>query len=974
MTREKCIMAIQHHPSLGHILKPYRARYEPRHQTWKITHNYMDVASLSKEDLQEESHAEQQVIFLAREYRQQSLRKSFGPSAEEIINTNKQKKGTQQLSLAKKHVLRYVQSKVYKIITILRDTDIPLLYKESPDIREPVKTSLLVHQQPAHVNFHFVRHPEGIDYSMGLFYQGKAVPLKGKQPVLLSGEPCAIVIDQELFVLESVPAERLLPFFEKDHIHVPERLQEGYMKGFIAKTLRDNPVTCEGFSVKTHTGNPELMLQLTKNLSGQPAVKLQYRYGKHIVLPSDSKKNLVFFYGLNAEHTYHKYIRNTQLERKAIDILRDMGLSGNDEVFFTPGKGEHAGNDLVSWINLKYRLLQEAGFQVFTGSDMPSYHLGSVFLESKVVEQSIDWFDIHAVVWVGDTALPFICLRDTILSGKRTYRLPCGTLFVLPAHWLTSFKELMYYSRPVSGVGKSQMKLHKHHLGLVKGAGLWEKGSLSSSLEALYSSQPDTTISPPKELKANLRSYQLEGLAWLRHLHKHQLGGCLADDMGLGKTVQTLALLTESIKNYKPSKNNQTQKNKPQPVPASLIIMPTSLIHNWHNEIKKFAPHLKTLIYKDNRQQLSRNFHQYHVILTSYGIARNDASILKSYTFHYIVLDESQFIKNPSSKTYQAITLLSAQYRLVLTGTPIENSLTDLWAQFNFLNHGMLGTRNQFNRKYYGPVEKEKNLHAERALRHLISPFILRRKKMDVAQELPPVTEQLIQCEMTREQQDAYDRYKSAVRNSLIGTLTDNNLRKKQVQVLEAILRLRQMCNHPLLANPSYQGSSGKMDEVLSFTHSLVAQGHKGLFFSSFTTHLSLLAKELDQREYPYVMLTGSTINREKVVERFEKDEGPMLFLISLKAGGTGLNLTAAEYVFLLDPWWNPASEMQAISRAHRIGQNKKVFVYRFIAKNSIEDKIFSLQKRKKDLAHSLINDSSPFKKMTSDQIKELFG
>ncbi len=996
MREEKCIIAIHHHSSLGYILKPYRALYQPKSRSWKITHNYMDAASLHKEDLHNETLAEKQVIFLAREYRRTSLKSSFGPAAEEKVGPSRHKSGSQQLSPAKEHVLRFVQSKIYSIINIVRAAHIPVLLRESPDIQEPLRAVVKVHKKPARALFHFIKTDKGIDYNMRLLHQDTPVSLIGKRPVLLSRDPCAIVIDKELFVLDNVPANKLMPFFSKPQIHVPQQLQESYFTGFIRKTLQDNPITAEGFTVNTHTHDPEWVLEVTTNLKGRLAIKLQYGYDKHMVLPSDSKKNLVFLSRKNESICYHKYIRNILLEKQAIHTLRNMGLSGNDDVFFTLNDGDHEGTELVSWTNRKHHTLKDAGFRVIRAKDMPTFHLGPVNLESLVEEGSIDWFDIHVTIWLGTKALPFIMLRDTILSGKRTFQLPCGTVFILPARWLTQFKELMYYACPDNRSRKGHFRLRKHHLGLVQGAGLWERSGVPHNFEALYSSRPDRDIKPPQNLKAPLRDYQLQGLAWLRHLHKHQLGGCLADDMGLGKTVQTLALLAESLENpatdtsprpqnaegpQQLSLFNSSTEEKPasHQTPAasthtpSLIIMPTSLIHNWYNEIKKFTPHLKTLIYKENRKTLPGRFHQYQIILTSYGIARNDVDMLKAHAFHYIILDESQFVKNPSSKTYKAITMLSARHRLVLTGTPIENALTDLWAQFNFLNQGMLGNREQFTQRYYRPVEKEGNVHAARELKQLIRPFILRRKKGEVARELPPVTEQVVQCEMTRQQQDAYDRFKSAVRNSLISNLNDSTLGKKQVQILEAILRLRQMSNHPLLANPSYQGDSGKMDEVLYFADSLTAQGHKGIFFSSFVSHLSLIAKELDQREHPYVMLTGSTVNREKVVDKFQKEQGPMLFLISLKAGGTGLNLTAAEYVFILDPWWNPAAEMQAISRAHRIGQEKKVFVYRLIAKNSIEDKIFSLQKRKEELAHSLINDISPFREMTTSEIKELF-
>jgi SNF2 family DNA or RNA helicase len=400
--------------------------------------------------------------------------------------------------------------------------------------------------------------------------------------------------------------------------------------------------------------------------------------------------------------------------------------------------------------------------------------------------------------------------------------------------------------------------------------------------------------------------------------------------------------------------------------------MPTSLLYNWKNELSNFAPGLRVLLYTGQRAGLPNEFHRYDVILTSYGVMRIDVDILKKHHFHYLILDESQFVKNPHSKTYNALLELHSDFRLALTGTPVENSLSDLWAQLHFLNRDLLGSYQSFQNCFVVPIERDHNEERAERLKQLIHPFIMRRRKEEVVKELPDLTEQVYWCEMTEEQQEAYERYKSGIRNSLLD-IFEEGISKNEMRILEALLRMRQMSNHPRLAEPAFRGESGKFNEVLRSVENLVSEGHKALLFSSFAGYLDLFAAYFDDQNYSYSMITGKTKNREEEVRRFQEDENNRLFLISLKAGGTGLNLTAADYVFILDPWWNPAAENQALSRAHRIGQKNKVFVYRFITRKTIEEKIFGLQKRKQELADTFVNFNNPLKQLSEEELKKLF-
>ena len=487
----------------------------------------------------------------------------------------------------------------------------------------------------------------------------------------------------------------------------------------------------------------------------------------------------------------------------------------------------------------------------------------------------------------------------------------------------------------------------------------------------------------PGGLKADLRSYQAEGFSWLYYLQKNGFGGCLADDMGLGKTLQAITILLKNKEEYAAgSHSDQTTVGQlslfigEKAKPTSLIVVPATLIHNWVNECQKFAPLLKVHAHVGQmRSREPTNFGYYDIIVSSYHTVRQDIAFLSEYKFKYVILDESQMIKNPASKLYRAMSELVSDHRLVLTGTPIENSLTDLWSQINFVNEGLLGNLNFFKKQFVQQIEKKKNKVKEEKLKEIINPFILRRTKGEVAKELPPVSEQVKYCNMTDEQRRLYEEEKSLARNAILENFEEIGMEKSAFMVLQALTRLRQISNHPVIAEEDYAHESGKFNEVLRDVESLIEEKHKVLIFSSFVKHLDLYKSKFDETGIDYAYLTGSKTQseREKAVKKFQKQDGCSIFLISLKAGGVGLNLTAADYVFILDPWWNPAAEMQALNRAHRIGQDKNVFVYRFISIDSIEEKIQRLQEKKSALAKTFITSNNPLKYMSKKDVLALF-
>lgn len=578
------------------------------------------------------------------------------------------------------------------------------------------------------------------------------------------------------------------------------------------------------------------------------------------------------------------------------------------------------------------------------------------------VNTSTDWFELQADVDFAGLNVALPELLAALSRGETTIQLDDGSMGILPEEWLAQYGLLT-------------------GLGTPDGENLRFSNTQAGLLDALLSGQEsvdydqkfldirdrmrkfdgaDEAVAPPS-FEGELRGYQKEGLGWLQYLQAFGFGGCLADDMGLGKTVQLLALLQER-------KDQQMEPKYP-----SLIIVPKSLIFNWLEEAHRFTPELKLLEYIGiERAQLRDDFHKVDVVLTTYGTLRRDVYQLKDIPFDYVVLDEAQTIKNSASQVAKASRLLNARYRVALSGTPIENHLGDLWSIFEFLNPGMLGRSSLFRIYAADATDTE----SRELLRKGLDPFILRRTKGQVANDLPEKLEQTIYCDMGREQQKLYDEMRAHYRESLIGLVKDQGLAKSQMHVLEALLRLRQAACHPgLLDEERVDGASAKMDVLLSQVEELIDEGHKALVFSQFTSLLAIVRKRFDEKGITYEYLDGQTRNRKDHVDRFQNDPECPVFLISLKAGGLGLNLTAAEYVFLLDPWWNPAVEAQAIDRAHRVGQTKQVFAYRLICRGTVEEKIATLQAQKKELADAILQENnSVMKKMTVEDLDMLLS
>jgi len=577
------------------------------------------------------------------------------------------------------------------------------------------------------------------------------------------------------------------------------------------------------------------------------------------------------------------------------------------------------------------------------------------------VRSGIDWFELTADVDFNGKKANFPELLAALTRGDQTIRLDDGSLGILPEEWLQQYGIL-------AGLGATDeegLRFSSAQLGLVDSLLATQEFvefderylELRSKLASFDGVEPRAE---PQNFHGELRPYQREGLGWLHFLQDYGFGGCLADDMGLGKTVQMLALFQER------------RQSRKRALP-SLVIVPKSLMFNWVQEIEKFAPELSHMEYTGpERSALAAEIPSTDLILTTYGTLRRDILELKDQEFDYVVLDEAQTIKNASSQAAKASRLLKAQHRVALSGTPIENHLGDLWSIFEFLNPGMLGRSSIF--KTF--ATESSNEGARRTIASGVRPFVLRRTKGQVAKELPDKFEETIYCTMGERQRALYSEMREYYRDSLLGMVKKQGMGKSRMHVLEALLRLRQAACHPaLLDKGNEEDAFAKLDVLVPQLDELIQEGHKSLVFSQFTSMLSIVKKHLDQRGIQYAYLDGQTRKRKQVVEQFQNDPDTSVFLISLKAGGLGLNLTEAEYVFLLDPWWNPAVEAQAIDRAHRVGQTKQVFAYRLICRDTVEEKILELQKQKRELADAILeSEGTPLTDLTTDDLELLLS
>lgn len=892
-------------------------------------------------------------------------------------------------SLFHDHISPYIDKYMRRCVRLLKEQKTRLFYKQAKYSNLYDEDLIEVPTQFSKATFCFERTESGTRYSLEIMHDGQRLNILHKKLIIVTSEPCSFVWQNKLFLFHHISAKKLSPFLEKEFISIPSQVEEKYYKSFVLNIVKSYPVRATGFTIEEQKPEKKAILSLEPNLKMEAVFLPKFKYGEIEYLLNSKLQVFVKLEKNNGQYCFKKYLRDQAWELNLLTKLNEFGLKEKNGSFFPKGVELLDETDrlyeLLNWLNKYKTELDRSGFQVQQNQYEKHYSTANQDLQVKI-KTSEDWFDIYAKVRFGDYEIPFIKLKRNILNGIREFELPNGEIAILPKEWFAGYEDLLSFAK----LDGDTLKLKKYHYQLLQKRLKVIDKSFYQRLEKIGESASDP-VTVPANIQAKLRSYQEEGFSWMYHLYEHQFGGCLADDMGLGKTLQTLTLLLKLKRLKKPivvpnileTEGQLSIFPGDQPKPedeqaASLIVMPTSLVHNWENEVKKFTPSLKVFKYVGVQRKKSLNLKgivsYYDIVLTTYGTIRNDFELLKEHQFFYLILDESQNIKNSGSKTYQAITKLNAQHRLVLTGTPIENSLSDLWSQINFLNKGLLGNQAYFKREFITPIEKKNDPEKQEKLQSLIRPFVLRRKKEEVARDLPPLTEQICYCKMSKMQKHSYEKEKSVIRNSILQNIEKEDMGKSAIVILQGLTKLRQLANHPSLLNGDQEAESGKFDAIFSSLYNLMAEEHKVLIFSSFVKHLELLKQKIESENWKYSMLTGQTTKREDVIRNFQEDPENRIFLISLKAGGVGLNLTSADYVFIIDPWWNPAAENQAINRAHRIGQNKKVFVYRFITEASIEEKIQLLKERKSSLAEKFVNSNSPFQSITHEEIISLLN
>jgi non-specific serine/threonine protein kinase len=748
----------------------------------------------------------------------------------------------------------------------------------------------------------------------------------------------------------------------RNTLHIPNKQWPALLKEMVLPLFNDYKVSFAPSLIKeTKEGEPDISVMLIEKgdyLMFQPvfnykgfSVKTSDK--ETIIVPDNDKVLMVkrnkeaeqqFISKLGSLHSqFINQSQNKSLVLKGADVLKN------------------------NWFFLFVDAMKEMKVPVYGFDALKNFRFNTAKPSTHIhLSSGMDWFDAKVELAFGEQHIGIDEIQKALSNKQSFVQLNDGTLGILPDEWIKKYALLFKV-----GEGKNnQLRLSRFHLSVIDDLyDQRDEQELSFELDEKYErlrnfkSIPEIPI--PVELENRLRPYQLSGFHWLNYLNTVGWGGILADDMGLGKTVQALSMLQHFDKEEGGLK--------------ALVVCPTTLIYNWENEINKFTPSLTRRIHHGNARAKKReDFGNENIIITTYGTLRSDIQLLMRIPFDYVVLDESQAIKNPASKVTKAAGLLKAKNRICMSGTPLQNNTFDIYAQMNFLNPGLLGSVEFFRNEFSTPIDKLGEQEQKDHLKKLLYPFILRRTKEQVAKDLPEKTETILFCEMETAQRNVYEAYRNSYRNKILGVIDEQGVGRSQLTILQGLMKLRQICDSPAILNEDqkYPNDSIKLEELTREITENIGE-HKALIFSQFLGMLSLIKQKLTENNIEFEYFDGSTsaVDREKAIQNFQTNEQCRVFLISLKAGGVGLNLTAADYVYIVDPWWNPAVEQQAIDRTHRIGQTKNIFAYRMICKDTIEDKILQLQERKRILAKELISDDQTFvKSLSKEDVEYLFS
>ncbi len=716
---------------------------------------------------------------------------------------------------------------------------------------------------------------------------------------------------------------------------------------------------------RVEDSDPSFRVEFTDN-ENTLKITPKFKY-KNAVAKWNNNEKLITFH---PEEGILEVKRQKALEQQFIEGIRSLhhNYISNQQPFFSIRKKDVLKK---SWFFKLYDYLLQNDTEIIGMDSLQNYKISTLKPKTQIqISSGTDWFDTKLEVMYGDESISIKKIRRALLKGNTYVKLKDGSLALLPEEWLEKYSMIV----KMGAEDDEKIRLNKVNFSLLEDIKdeiddykvLEELETKRRNLLEYNFDTHNAKTSIPDLNNSELRHYQQEGFQWLSYLSKIQWGGILADDMGLGKTIQTLALLK-----YYLAQN---------PKAKILIIAPTSLMFNWENEIEKFTPGIKYTTHHGPKRtkNIKELLSKHNIVMSTYGTVRSDIERFTPVEFDYVVLDESQNIKNPLSQIAKSVTQLQAKNRLCLSGTPLQNNTFDIYSQMNFLNPGMLGSIEFFKNDIANPIDKQQDEQAKKHLHKILYPFILRRTKEQVAPDLPEKTESVFYVEMEENQRKIYNQYKDFYRNQIINEISANGLGRSKFTILQGLTKLRQICDSPSILpdDNNYTETAAKVTELTEQLKQIKGS-NKALIFSQFIGMLSLIKKSFDENDINYAYFDGSTStkDRQKMIEKFQTDPDCHTFLISLRAGGVGLNLTAADYVYLVDPWWNPAIEQQAIDRTHRIGQDKNIFAYRMICKDTIEEKILKLQEKKKSLVKDIISDDSGFvKKLKEEDILYLFS
>ncbi len=823
---------------------------------------------------------------------------------------------------------------------------------EAPALRDVTDRPLRIHAEaPVEARLHYAKDADGA--MLRPAWNGPDGPIDALNPQILGESPAWIRLDDALHPL----ATRLPPATAPIRLAAAEVpiFERHYLPRLALAGTLDGPDAPAEPEAEPGIPRPQLLLE---EKSGKLVGRLGYVYAGARIETND----VVEFVG---PPTGPWETRDADSEKALkAHLKRHVPKASGGRFTFA---GEAALDFLVDTLPM----LAADGWEVLGEDRLAEFRIRASSPSARYrVSSGLDWFDLETMIEVEGEAIPWPALVDALQQGKRFVRLGSGDHARLPQRWLEKHLRLLdLLGRNARDPEAASLRIPRYQAPaidalLAEAENVEADASWREFIDRLRGFGGIASVPVPESFQGELRPYQQQGLNYLSFLRDYGLHGILADDMGLGKTVQAAAFL--AALHAAPPGDPKAGRE------PSLVVAPTSVLPNWAAELSRFAPDLAVLVLHGPRRDTAA-IGDYDVVLTTYATMRLDLETHASRIYRAVILDEAQAIKNSASQTARAARCLKARHRLCLTGTPIENDLMELWSQFAFLLPGMLGDERAFKDRYLAPIAAGDE-RAKAELKARVTPFMLRRLKSEVARELPPRTDIVVWCELAPAQRKAYEAVLAASRERVLAAVADKGLARSQITILDALLKLRQVCCHPqLLKTPQTMHlPSTKTEAFMETVAELVEGGHRALVFSQFTSMLAILRERLDREGVAYEYLDGRTKDRGARVERFNAGGAP-LFLISLKAGGTGLNLTGADYVIHYDPWWNPAVEDQATDRAHRIGQTREVFNYKLIAKGTIEEKLLKLQERKRELVRDILVSETSGKQLTREDLEFLF-